>query len=297
MKHRSSERVLRLFEDVIALQQEDPLREGGVVCLPDYGQVVMTGDLHGFSPNLHALKHFANLERQPHRHVVLHELIHQNGQGLSDSAGEDNSLLLLLDALEWKLRHPEQVHFVLGNHDLAQITGREITKSGGASIAAFNEWIRGQYGSGAEGIAEGLIRLLLSFPLAVRCPNRLWLSHSIPGPHAMAGFDLDIFGRGWTWEDMIPGGSVYELVWGRGHTAAHVDEFAQLLGVDFFVIGHQAQDQGFQTQFQRMIILASDHGNGCFMPIDLSRRYEFDELTDRIRFFHQFVPPADPPTP
>jgi hypothetical protein len=287
------EKALELLEVVGSLNREDPFRDGNLILLPDYGQVVMTGDLHGCETNFHRLRFFADLDRCPQRHVIIHELIHINNHDAFSPSCEDRSCQLLLEALEWKQAFPDQVHFVLGNHDLAQITGREITKSGAASIAAFNDWVRQTFGRLGDRFLDDLSLLLSTFALAARCPNRLWLSHSLPGPYATDTFDAAIFNREWQPLDLLPGGSIYDLVWGRGHTREQLDRLADVLDSDFFIVGHQGQPTGFDCQFDRMIILSSDHSQGCFMPIDLAKRYHFDDLTARIRYFHQIPAPQE----
>ncbi len=287
------EKALELLEVGRELVRQDPCREGNVIVLPNYGQVVMTGDLHGYKPNLQKLKRFASLKRSPQRHVVLHEILHVNSFDVSGSHGGDDSCQLLLSALKWKIDYPEQVHFMLGNHDLAQITNREISKAGGPSIAMFNEGVYQSFGSDADMVLEAINRLLLAFPLAARCPNRIWLSHSLPGPYALDEFDMTIFGRQWEEEDLLPGGSVYELVWGRMHTQSSMEQLCDLFDVDHFVVGHQGQSEGFECQFGHMIILASEHPNGCFMPIDLSKDYDIDDLIDRVRYFYQVTLPGE----
>lgn len=279
--------VLDLLHETGTLNRDDPLRAGNVVTLPDHGQVVMTGDLHGYEANFRRLERFADLDRYPHRHVILHELIHMNNCGALEAGQEDRSCELLLEALRWKVRFPEQVHFLLGNHDIAQVTGREISKAGAASIAAFNEWVRRCFRTAADVFLEALHELLLTFPLAARCPTGVWLSHSLPGPYAMEMFDVGIFERPYDDVDLRPGGSVYEFLWGRGHTHQQLDDLAKLLGAELFVVGHQCQGGGYAREDDRMIILSSDHAEGCFLPIDLSKSYTIDDLVARIRFFYQ----------
>lgn len=285
------EKAFELLDAVGKLNRQNPYRQGNVIVLPDYGQVVMTGDLHGHEVSFHRLKHFADLDRCPQRHVIVHELIHTNNDDPYAGPCEDCSCRLLLEALEWKREFPDQVHFLMGNHDLAQITGREITKSGSASIVAFDNWVRERFGSDAEGLLGALREYLSTLPLGARCPNGVWLSHSLPGPHAMDTFDASILDRDWRSDDLLPHGSVYELLWGRAHTAEQLEELADLFDADLFVVGHQAQPEGFDCQFNRMIILASDHSQGCFMPIDLAKRYSFEDLAARIRYFHQLPVP------
>ena len=61
------------------------------------------------------------------RHVVLHELVHAEPEGWNEP---DLSSRLLIAAARWKCQYPEQVHFLQSNHELAQLTGQEITKAG-----------------------------------------------------------------------------------------------------------------------------------------------------------------------
>ena len=60
---------------------------------------------------------------------------------------------------------------------------------------------------------------------------------------------------------------------------------ADLLDVDFFICGHQPQDEGYDILHGRMIILASDHNHGVFLPLDLNKPVTLDGLTKSIRPF------------
>jgi hypothetical protein len=284
MDYYDSDQIIDILDQAAVLNRLDPLRDGHILVFPDYGQVIMTGDLHGYTDNFKKLVWFANLERSMQRHVILHELIHSTSQMTSDG---DPSLLLLIQAAQWKIDYPDQVHFLMGNHDLAQLTDREISKGGAASIKNFNEWVTRTYGQEAGmKILAKLNQFIISMSLAAKCPNRIWLSHSLPSPHAINFFDFSLFSRDWTGDDMTPKGSLYELLWGRNQTADELKDLADILDLDYFIVGHQAQENGYAVVGSRLLILASDHGLGCFMPIDLSRRYKFQELIDRIKFFH-----------
>ncbi|MFA5863112.1 MAG: metallophosphoesterase [Phycisphaerae bacterium] len=290
MDYTDPHQIIDILGKAAVLNRLDSFRTGHLLTLPTYGQVIMTGDFHGWVENFHKLQWFADLGRCQDRYVILHELIHSNGSPCPDASrvkAQDASCLLLVKAAQWKIDYPDQVHFLLGNHDLAQITNREITKGGAASIANFNQWVVIRFGEKAGGeIIEAIREFLLTLSLAAKCPNRIWMSHSLPTPGAMDNFDFSIFDRQWQLGDMTPRGSVYETVWGRSHSSEQLEELADLLNVDFFIVGHQNQDQGYQTQGDRLIILASDHSRGCLLPIDLSRRYSFNELLARIRFFY-----------
>ncbi len=283
MNYPEPEKIIEIFQQAASLNQDDPLREGHIILLPNYGQVVMTGDFHGCLHNFRKLQWFANLEHSLHRHVIIHELIHTSNGFYAER--DDSSCQLLIEAAQWKIEYPEQVHFLLGNHDLAQITSREITKNGQASIENFNKWIFDNFGNSANAIIESIKRFLLTIPLAARTHNRIWMSHSLPSESAIDEIDFSVFERDWVHDDLVPGGSVYEFVWGRAHSPEYLDRLADMLDVDYFLVGHQSQPDGFACIDKREIILASDHYQGCFVPVDLSITYSFDKLVNRIRSF------------
>jgi len=291
MELSQPDQILKVLEEAASLNRQDSFREGHLLKFPNYGQVIMTGDIHGYGANFQRLRQYADLDRQIHRHVIIHEIIHTNGTNGQPAApdkptDEDASSLILFQAAQWKVDYPDQVHFLLGNHDLAQITNREISKGGIPSIAQFNQWITDRFGQDpGEKILRRIDDFLGSVPLAAKCANRIWLSHSLPGPVGMNFFDFSIFHREWTADDLVPKGSVYELVWGRAHQLNQLQELGEFLDVDHFIVGHQGQEQGFDTVDERVIILASDHAMGCFLPIDLNKKYTFRELVERVKFF------------
>jgi len=66
-----------VYLEAAKLNREDPLLTGSLLTFPDYGQVVMTGDLHGHRRNFEKLQRYCDLEHLGARHVVLHEIIHE----------------------------------------------------------------------------------------------------------------------------------------------------------------------------------------------------------------------------
>ncbi len=130
---------------------------------------------------------------------------------------------------------------------------------------------------------EAICELLASYPLAGRTPNRVFLSHSLPGARTIDGFDVADLSRPTTREVLGRDGTAYALVWGRYHTEALLDSLAEQLGVDLFICGHQPQEDGFAVFHNRLIILASDHNHGVFLPFDLRRKLTLPDLERLIR--------------
>lgn len=277
-----AEKAIEAFDHAAEHNLRESFRDGSVVRLPGYGQAVMTGDLHGHKKNFEKLEKYAMLDRVSARHVILHEVVHSE----LDSRFVDHSHELLLRVAQYKCQFPEQVHFLQSNHELAQLTGYPIAKNGRAVIEDFNNSVELAYGSSrAADILAAINRFIASFPLAVVTENRIWMSHSLPNSYDMQDFDPSIFKRPTTMEDLQKNGSVFNLVWGRRHNREHIDKLAEMLDVDTFITGHQPQEMGFTLMFDRLIILASDHNHGTFLPFDLSKRHTAEELVRNIRKF------------
>ena len=47
-------------------------------------------------------------------------------------------------------------------------------------------------------------------------------------------------------------------------------------------MGHQPAEMGYETQGRSMLVIASEHNHGMALPIDLSTRYELNDLIDKL---------------
>lgn len=273
-------RAADVFFQAAELNRVDPLRKGSLLEFPHYGQLVMTGDLHGHRRNFERLRRYCDLEHYAPRHVVLHEIIHEEVSGLQ---GRDDSHEVLLASAEWKVEFPDQVHFLMGNHDLAQLTGNEITKNGRFVTLEFEESVQRAYGADGSRVMEAIRAFLYSLPLAGRTPNRVFISHSLPAPRDLPMFDPSVLTRVATTDDLSDRGSAHLLVWGRYPTPESLGLLRELLDADYFLCGHQPQETGYDVLHDCLIILASDHNHGVFLPIDLARPQTIESLTGNIR--------------
>ncbi|MFQ5411938.1 MAG: hypothetical protein ACE5EC_06560 [Phycisphaerae bacterium] len=279
--------AIESFQEAARLNHSEPFRTGCTLRLPGYGQCVMTGDLHGHLKNLEKLRTYAMLAKAHSRHVVLHEMIHADLKAPGDM---DGSHELLLRAAEYKQAFPEQVHFLQSNHELAQLTGYMIAKNGRLVIEDYIDAVAQAYGTAhTETVLSAMSAFIASFPAAIRTENRIWLSHSLPNVDAMDEFHAEVFEQDLTREQIEADRSIFQLVWGRRYTREHIDSLAELFDVDLFICGHQPQDTGYDVVHDRLIILASDHNHGVFLPFDLSKRQTVDGLVGSIRKFVEVV--------
>lgn len=244
----------------------------------------MTGDLHDHRRNFQRLIRAADLRNNPRRHLVLHELIHGD---YYDATGADGSWLTLYHAADLKCDFPEQVHFLLANHDLAQIHGEGIMKAGLSVCEAFSAGVKQAFGSDAAYVEVALKEFLLSLPLAIKTHNGIFCCHSLPTDQQIETFDFTVFDRELKGSDYARRtGPVYQLIWGRNMNPGTVALFAEEVGADVILTGHQPQETGYAANGPQHLILASDHNQGVFLPIDLSKRYEMPELVSRLVKFN-----------
>ncbi len=255
--------VADIFRQAASLNVDDPRRKGNTVHLPGGVNLTVAGDIHGNRANLAKIISHASVDSAGERILVLQEIIH----GPADPrSGFDRSAEVLLRAARLKAAHPLGVIILMGNHDLAQGTGYEITKQGGA-CKQFDEGVRFAYGDKAADILEAIGEFCLSMPLAIRCPGGVMLSHSLPSPHRADAAGIDILDRIAEGDELIRGGAAYEWVWGRNQTDQQTDQLAEKLGVEFFLVGHKHIDMGHEIITSRTTVLnsANDHGAvACF---------------------------------
>ncbi|MFQ5490840.1 MAG: hypothetical protein ACE5GE_08980, partial [Phycisphaerae bacterium] len=224
--------AVEVFRQAAEFNRQSELLEGAVIKFPDYGQLVMTGDLHGHWRNFEKLRRFCDLGRAPVRHVVLHELIHEEPASLAEP---DLSHLMLLAAAHWKCDFPDQVHFLQSNHELSQVTGHQITKGGRIVNQDFERGVSETYGPDADAVLEAMLDFMSSYPLAGRTANRVFLSHSLPGSRTLSDFKASDLNRTLGPQDLANHGTAYALVWGRHQGAELLDALAETLDVDLFV--------------------------------------------------------------
>ena len=280
----SADHVIETFGTATEENQISALREHQVINLPADGELWIAGDIHDHTRNFDKFIRAADLANNPRRHIVLQELIH--GDKI-DAAGAEGSWEILYRAAELKCDFSKQVHFLLANHDLAQIHGEGIMKAGIGVCEAFNAGVKRDFGDRGTLVNVALSEFLLSLPLAVRAPNGLFMCHSLPGDEQLKTFDFSIFDRPLSGPDYKRRtGPVYQLVWGRKTSPAGIAEFAEKVGAKLLICGHQPQESGYAVVGDRMLIIASDHNQGVFVTVDLSTEYDMDRLVEQV---HKFV--------
>jgi hypothetical protein len=261
------ERLLHTLRRALQAFRDTPGRRGRLVELQDADEVFVAGDLHGNLENFRRLLALADLARQPRRHFVLQEVVH--GPYTYPVGGEKSHQLVdLVAAL--KCQFPRQVHFLLGNHELAQATGRRISKGDEDLLSAFRQGVQTAYGTHADAVYDAYMELFAVVPVALRTANRVFLSHSLPPGSRLPAFDPADLERDSVPDDLVPGGSVHAIVWGRDTRAETVAAFLARVDADLLVSGHVPCERGFDLPNDRQLILDSlgCPAGYCLFPTD-----------------------------
>ena len=258
--------VVALFDRAAEAMLRSPHRAGSAVVLPARGRLLATGDLHDNPNNFAKIIRLARLAESEDHHVILHEVIH--GEILVN--GVDLSHRMLARIASLVTDYPGQVHILIGNHEMAQLTGQRVSKGAGDNLALFNDGLVFVFGDAWEDVAGAIGRFIRAMPLAARSESGLLCAHSLP--RVLDGFDTAILQRELTDADYVPpDGSAYRMVWGRGWGEREVDALGAQWGTTLFCLGHEHVDNGIAQRGQRAIILNSDHEMGAVIPIDLAR--------------------------
>jgi hypothetical protein len=257
----------------------DKFRSKNLIHLPDDGELIACGDLHGHKRNFERIKTFADLENNPKRHVVIQEIIHG---GTEDTNGNCLSYQLLLLAAEYKADFPHRVHLITGNHDTAFITNSDVLKAGKEMNQSMRQALKLRYEERTQDVINAMRNMLMSQPLAVKCDNGLWLSHSLPANRFVDKFKPDIFERQLTESDFAKPGSVYLLTWGRRQNQETLDKLAEMFTVKTFLLGHQPSPDGWKYLGDNAVIITSEHNQGCIAKIDLSETPSPEKIANCI---------------
>lgn len=271
---QDAEAVCELFEAAAGAMRASGLRVGSIVRLPARGRLIATGDLHDNPFHLKKLLRLAGLEDSADHHLILQEMIH--GERLLN--GMDFSHRLLIKVARLVCDYPQQVHPLLANHELSQMTGVGVSKGAGNSVELFSDALQFVFGDECDLVAEAINTFVLAMPLALVSEGGVFCAHSLPAARMTKHFDMDVFDRDLATEDyQKPHGAAHLLVWGRQYSQDFVSQLAGKLNVRLFCLGHEHAEMGLEMKAHNVLVLNSDHERGAALPIDLSNVPEAEE--------------------
>jgi hypothetical protein len=274
----SCQRIEQSIETMRAATAHNLAAPACVGCVIEVGgdiadDVLVAADLHGNRINFERLLKVADLSNNPRRHLVMQEVCHG---GPTYPRGGCMSHLLLEDIASLKNEFPDRFHFILSNHELAELTDFAIMKSGKMLNLAFREGLQQMYGERSEEVRQAYLGFLASCPLAVRLASGVFICHSIPEHVDRDGFEIDILSRRLERRDFRPRGPVFRLVWGRDFREENAAAFARLAETNLLVHGHEPCAAGFQIPNSKQVILDCCSEDACYVILptygDLSQQ-------------------------
>ena len=279
-------RVVEMFRQAAEANLATPAREGNVVFLSaaQADDVMIAGDLHGHRLNFHRLRRIADMASHPRRHLVLQEVCH--GGPTYPSHHGCMSHLLLEDMAALKVRYPERFHFLMSNHEMAEVNDHLIAKGGRMLNMQFRAGLLEMYGEEADQVRDALVAFLSTCPLAVRMENGVFICHSIPQFVDERGFDAEIFSRALAPEDLQPEGAAFCLVWGRDFRPENAEAFARQIGADVLIHGHEPSAEGFSIPNDRQIILDCTGSRAAYVILPTDEKLRHSDVVRRIQALH-----------
>ncbi|QDU62081.1 hypothetical protein Pan216_29470 [Planctomycetes bacterium Pan216] len=275
-----AEKLIRTIRNAAICLRATRGRRGNVVHLDDADDVVIGGDLHGNLDNLRGLLELADLEKRTNRHLVLQEFVHGSAR-YPNGACTSHQLLDVLATL--KCQYPHRVHLLMGNHELAEWTGRRIAKDGVSYTELFVAGVETAYPGCTEEVMAAYREMISSMVLGVRTPNRIFASHSFPPRERLDEFDVSLLsGFGIAEPQLERRSSLYYLLWGRDVSAEAADRWAEVVDADLFVTGHIACEQGYSVPNHRQVIVDCVDEPACCVVVSATEAIEHQQLRESV---------------
>lgn len=240
---------------------------------------MITGDVHGHRRNFNRIRRIAALADHPYRHLVLQEVCHG---GPSYAAGGCMSHTMLEDVASLVARHPGRVHFILGNHELAEMSDYPIQKNRQLLNVQFRLGLRHMYGPASEEVRLAYVRFLWTCPLAVRLPSGIFVSHSLPEGTDGQGFEPSVLLRELRREDCVEQADVFRLLWGRDYRRENAQAFMELVGARLLITGHEPCSEGFVVPNDAQVILDCCGPRAAYAILPVAAELSQSQIIERI---------------
>lgn len=277
------ERVIDTFGKAARANTDLKTRMGNVIELTPTSadEVMITADLHGHRKNFNRIRQIADLGSHPRRHLIMQEVCH--GGPTYPISGGCMSHQMLEDVAALKAKYPEQVHFLLSNHELAEMTDYPIVKHGKMLNLMFRFGMQEMYGPATNKIREAFVPFLRTLPLAVRISKGVWVSHTLPDKCDQTAFKSDIFDRPLRDDDFLEDSPLFGFVWGRDFRQQNADAFAKLIDAEILIHGHEPSGDGFSAPNSRQVILDCSAEQAKYVILPVGEPLSQGDVLSRIK--------------
>lgn len=244
---------------------------------PDYGRLIVVTDIHG---NLDDYNYYLSLwdETDPDFHIVFAgDLIHGTDQS------SDGSVEILDDAMARSKEFPN-FHTLLGNHEWAHITNKNIYKLNKSLLAEFIHLISLKKGY-IEPHLTNYIEFFKTMPYFARTSNGIFISHSGPSDKVKS---IEAFDKIFQSDYSSP--ILYDFLWNRytgctDYTKKDIDEFLETVGSKAMVVGH-CPVESYEVYGNQIIVSSSFNTEmKTYLDIDLSMEIaDIKDVQKQLKF-------------
>jgi hypothetical protein len=270
------ESVIAAYRAAAEANRNTETRQGNVIVLDadSAEDVMVTADLHGHRRNFTLIQRIADLENHPRRHLIMQEVCH--GGPTYSTNGGCMSHTMLEDVAKLKTRFPQRFHFLMSNHEWAEVMDYPILKAKKMLNLMFRMGMQEAYGAATEKVREAYMEFLRSCPLGVRLPGGVFVCHSAPENADALGFDSSLFNRPLDPIDWQEHGDLFRMLWGRDYRPENARAFAKTIDAKVLIHGHDPCPDGSRVPNETQIILdcCADKASYVILPTNV-------ELTHR----------------
>jgi hypothetical protein len=277
------DKMLNYLRRAIDYVRATPGRSGHLVHPRDCTELLVAGDLHGHIANFQTILKAADLANHATRHLVLQEVIHSEFF-YPNGGDKSHQLVDLFAAL--KCQFPERVHFLPGNHEIAQMTGRMIAKGTASQNSLFVDGVKHAYGDATPDLCRAYHDLFRASPLALRTANGVFVCHTVVPAKYLPTFDpMRLLEEEYEEAAYMPGGLVYGMLWGRDTSSETAKAFLRKVEAELVVTGHIPTDAGFEAPNSNQLILDCAGTPAAYVLFPTEHPITMDELVERVVVF------------
>ena len=277
----SAEAAIRLVTEAAEANVSCPYRMGALIELPDAGEVMITGDLHGNFTNFRLIVDRADLARNPQRHLVLQELVHEEDLPRDETVCRSYRLVEMSARL--KTMFPDRLHLIMGNHEFAEMNDLAIGKHGRELNELFDGGLRRAYGERWADVKAAYKGFWRTLPLAMVTVHGVFICHSTPTADHMEGITRDYLRRLEPGQDLERKKPPFYLLWGRDYSDETADAFARQMQVDLMVVAHTPCDDGYWVASRRHIVVDSSCQAPRYLLLPLDRPVTQEQAAQLVR--------------
>ncbi len=210
---------------------------GGLVIISEGQRLVVVGDLHGRYENLERIlkdrNNLASIIDGDTQLVFTGDAIHPPSSLYNDDDAYNDSFAVMMLIMTLKAENPDNIHYVIGNHDNAHVGGEMAGRGSVRQDTAFEKFITDKFG---EGVLERYRQFVARSPLALKAnfgSHHMLLLHATVPHKVHRDSDLtDILIEGRRSKKMR------DLLWSRQYDDETLDNVAEGMGVKLVVSGH-----------------------------------------------------------